>query len=59
MPARDSENAANRLCTTARAHVSDWPTSSNVAAQANVGVQGNCGRAGRSPKPTFLTRLRH
>lgn len=40
-------------------NVSHWPVSSVIAAQANVGVQGNNGRAEESPNPTFLTRGGH
>ena len=32
-----------------------WPVASDIAAQANVGVQGNNGSAKESQNPTFLT----
>lgn len=40
-------------------NVAHWPTASDIAAQANVGVQGISGRAGAGPNPTLLTHQRH
>ena len=34
--------------------VHTWPGPSDIAAQANVGVQGNSGPAEEGPNPTFL-----
>lgn len=35
------------------------PIPSDIAAQENVGVQGNSGCADEGPNPTFLTQQRH
>jgi len=42
-----------------RTGISLKPLSSDIAAQANVGVQGNIGSRSRMPQTTLLTQLRH
>jgi len=36
-----------------------WPTTSDIAAHANVGCQGNCGSDQRALEASKMTQLRH